>query len=429
MITAALIRKRLDPVRVARLADGLAVAVAVSLPWSVSATSILVLLWLLALIPTLDLAAVRHALARPAGGLPVLFFAIGASGTLWAHVSLAERLGGLDSFVRFLAIPLLFVQFNRSDRGMWVLAGFLASCTALLLLSAALVLWPVLGNGWANDLGVPVKAYITQSVEFVLCTFGLAWYVAQAIRNRKWATGAALMALAAAFLANVFYVATGRTTIVVIIVLLLVFFLHQFTRKGAFVALVAALAVGGAVWLSSPYLRMRVTGVYQEVESYRIENAPTSSGQRLEYWRKSIGFIADAPIIGHGTGSIGELFRRSILGRTGVAGLVSTNPHNQTLTVAVQLGLIGTAVLYAMWIAHLLFFRGARVVEWIGLVIVVQNIVGSLFNSFLFDYTEGWIYVFGVGVTGGMLLRSSAIGTTGPERSERGMAAEPLDRG
>ena len=59
----------------ARIADGLAVAVAVSLPWSTSATSILVVLWLLALIPTLDWANVRRELLTPAGGLPVLLFA------------------------------------------------------------------------------------------------------------------------------------------------------------------------------------------------------------------------------------------------------------------------------------------------------------------------------------------------------------------
>ena len=38
--------------------------------------------------------------------------------------------------------------------------------------------------------------------------------------------------------------------------------------------------------------------------------------------------------------------------------------------------------------------------------IVTQNIVGSLFNSSLFDFTEGWIYAFGLGVTGGVVLRS-----------------------
>ena len=46
--------------------------------------------------------------------------------------------------------------------------------------------------------------------------------------------------------------------------------------------------------------------------------------------------------------------------------------------------------------------------QWIGLVIVVQNIVGSLFNSHLFDFGQGWVYVLGVGVAGGMALKKRA---------------------
>jgi hypothetical protein len=41
---------------------------------------------------------------------------------------------------------------------------------------------------------------------------------------------------------------------------------------------------------------------------------------------------------------------------------------------------------------------------WIGLVVVVQNLVSSLFNSHLFDFHEGWIYVLGIGIAGGMSL-------------------------
>jgi O-antigen ligase len=73
---------------------------------------------------------------------------------------------------------------------------------------------------------------------------------------------------------------------------------------------------------------------------------------------------------------------------------------------AIQIGLVGAAVLWAMWIAHLFLFRGSDLASWIGLVIVAQNIVGSLFNSHLADFVQGWTYVFGVGVAGGMVLRA-----------------------
>ena len=51
----------------------------------------------------------------------------------WADVTLAERWGGLNSFLKLLAIPLLLVQFRRSDRGMWVFGGYLVACIVLLV--------------------------------------------------------------------------------------------------------------------------------------------------------------------------------------------------------------------------------------------------------------------------------------------------------
>ncbi len=122
-----------------RLADGLAIAVAVSLPWSTSATSILVVLWLLAVMPTLDSAGLRRTLLTPAGGLPVLLLLLAAVGMLWADVPWAERLDGLSAFLKLAVVPLLIVQFRRSDWGQWLLVGFLASCGLLLALSWAFV--------------------------------------------------------------------------------------------------------------------------------------------------------------------------------------------------------------------------------------------------------------------------------------------------
>ena len=89
-------------------------------------------------------------------------------------------------------------------------------------------------------------------------------------------------------------------------------------------------------------------------------------------------------------------------------GQVVSNPHNQTLNVAVQWGAFGVAVLFALWTVHLRLFRGDSLASWIGLLIVTQNIITSLFNSHLFDFHEGWMYVLGVGVAGGMVLKSRA---------------------
>ena len=94
-MTSISILSRFDRVRFERLADWLAVGVAVSLPWSTSATGILIALWMVATLPTLDVASVRRELLTAAGGLPVLLWVLAAVGMLWADVSWAERIGSL----------------------------------------------------------------------------------------------------------------------------------------------------------------------------------------------------------------------------------------------------------------------------------------------------------------------------------------------
>jgi O-antigen ligase len=213
-------------------------------------------------------------------------------------------------------------------------------------------------------------------------------------------------------LANIVFVATGRTALVVIVVLLVVLAAKKLNARNIFILSASAILLGVVGWSMSPYLRQRTTDVWSEIQKYEATQQSTSSGERIEFWTKSFAFIRDAPLIGHGTGSIRRLFEQTVAGKTGAAAVASSNPHNQTFAVAIQLGLIGAAVLWAMWIAHLLLVRGSSLAEWIGVVIVVQNVVGSLFNSHLFDFVQGWVYVFGVGVAGGLALKHRSAGRT-----------------
>jgi hypothetical protein len=77
--------------------------------------------------------------------------------------------------------------------------------------------------------------------------------------------------------------------------------------------------------------------------------------------------------------------------------------------VAIELGAFGAAVLLAMWAAHGLLFRGGGLMAWIGTIIVVQNFLSSMVNSHLFDFGQGWLYVFGVGIIGGTVLRDAQL--------------------
>ena len=244
---------------------------------------------------------------------------------------------------------------------------------------------------------------------FTVCALVILRFAFDMWQTNRHQLAALLAILALAFLANVFYVATSRTFLVVIPVLLIVFGYQVFGWKGAVSLVVGILVLAMAAWPSASSLRLRVSSFFDEIRAYQPTAVPTSAGERLEYWRKSVGFIQKAPLFGHGTGSIRDQFRHSVAGQSGMAAEVAANPHNQTLAVGIQLGLVGIALLLAMWIAHLALFRSDSLAAWVGLVVVVQNIVGSLFNSHLFDFTHGWAYVVGVGIAGGVVLRESGV--------------------
>jgi O-antigen ligase len=413
-MTGLSIARPFDRTKLLPAADWLLVGVALVMPWSTSLTAILLVLWLIVFVPTLDASDVRRELAHPAGWLPVLLVALGLLGMAWADVSLAERWNGVTSFLKLLVIPLLFAQFRRSDHGFWVFGGYVASCIVLLVGTALVhAIPPLAASIKLTPDNLLVRNAATQSGEFVTCIFGLLFLGLEALRRRQWPAAVVMAAVVLGMLASMFFVATGRTALAIIPVLLLVFAAKNLDVRGFAALIVGAIVLGVVAWFSSPYLRERTLDVWKETRAYEANDTQNSSGERLEFAKKSLQFWREAPLIGHGTGSIHALFIKSSAGKTGAQGSATTNPHNQTFAVAIQLGLMGAVVLWAMWIAHLLLFRGGGLAVWVGLVIVVQNIVGSFFNSHLFDFVQGWVYVVGVGVAGGMVLKRRARGSGG----------------
>jgi O-antigen ligase len=329
---------------------------------------------------------------------------------LWADVSWGERLAGYNPFNRLLVIPLLLAQFRRSDHGMRVLVGFFASVTGVLAFSWLLVLLPSLP--WHTIFyGVPAKDYILQSDEFLMCAVVLFAIALDRGRAGSWRSAAGPLALGALFVANIVFVVTGRTTLLVAPVLILLLGWREFRWKGLAGGAILLCVIGAGAAFESPYLHSRLVTSVDEWQTYESSGGVNSTSLHFEILKKSISMVRTAPIIGHGTGSIAEQFRTAAVGQSGISAIIGVNPHNQILAIGIQLGLVGVAVLLAMWAAHFLLFRGTGLTAWIGIVVVAENVVSSLVNSHLFDFTQAWLYIFGVGVAGGMALRARDCAT------------------
>lgn len=398
-----------DSAALFRAADVLVILTAASLPWSTTAPSIFVGLFLLAVTPSIDWRDYARKLTQPAFALPFAMLLLALLGTLWSEGAWADRLHAIKPVAKLVLIPPLLYHFSRSGRGLWVCIAFLASCALLAVFSWIVLLEPAWKIAATASSGVPVKNYIDQSQEFTLCAFALALPALTFWRSGNAVATAACLALILLFATNMVFVAAARTALLCIAVLLGLFAWRHLSRGATLLLLAATIAASALAWTTSHYLRQRITDIAVEYRHGHEDISRASTAQRLTYWRKSLHAFAEAPLIGHGTGSIKRQFERAATGGSSLDAEVVSNPHNQTLNVAVQWGLLGIVLLYALWIAHLRLFLGGGLAAWIGLVVVVQNIASSLLNSHLFDFHEGWMYVLGIGVAGGMVLRAGAL--------------------
>jgi O-antigen ligase len=406
-IGALLLRRWRDPAAWMTTVDVVAVLLAASLPWSTSLVGIFGVVLVIVMLPTIEASDFIASLKRPICAAPIALFVLALVGTLWSDARWGLRFYAVAPTAKLLLLPLLFYHFERSQRALWVFIAFLASCVALLAMSWLVAYVPNLTLK-AKDVaspGVFVKNYIDQSQEFALCAVVLAFPILNLLRARRVGPALLLFLVAMGFLANMLFVVVSRTALVTMPIMLAVFGAMHLRWRTNLMILAAAVIVAALAWTASPYLQQRVDSFSREYQLYEEQGAVTSVGERLEFWRKSLGFFVAAPMIGHGTGSTEGLFAQAAAGQTGIAAEIIRNPHNQTLNVAVQWGVLGVVTLYAMWLSHLLMFRGDGLFNWIGLLVVVQNIFTSLFNSHIFDFHEGWMYVLGVGIAGGVVLK------------------------
>jgi O-antigen ligase len=383
------------------IADIFAILAALTLPWSTTLPAIFVLLWLGAVAWVMDWRAYGRLLKLPICYLPFALVGLAVVGTLWSDAAWPARLYAVSPTLKLLVLPGLFYHFQRSSRGMWVFVAFLVSCALLMVMSWIVAYDPSLSLKpiQSDTRGVFVKNYIDQSQEFALCAVALVYPFMRLVRAEKFWPALLLGLLAVCFIGTMAFIVASRTAVVTMPIMLAAFVLVHMRPRTSLIVIGAMVALVGLLWVTTSDVRWGPKRILKDYQLYKTGEHVTSIGLRLEFWQKSLRFISEAPIIGHGTGSLRGLFERA----TGQRDIIS-NPHNQTLNVAVQWGMIGVLLLYAMWLVHLLLFRGEGFIASIGLLVVVQNIFTSLFNSHLFDFHEGWMYVLGVGVAGGMTL-------------------------
>jgi O-antigen ligase len=386
-----------------------AVATAAMLPVSTSgqaiALSVFVVLALLTVKPEEWLATI----VTPAAAIPVGLFVLIVIGMLWSPTPFAPG-GGVGHYAKLLLVPVAMACAFTPRQGLQIGYGFLAGCLVILALSFLSFFIPLPSPFSHATDGVPVKDNAVQSGCFALCAFALALGGVNAwvAGNRRRA--AAMLILALVFLADVFMIYISKTGILMTMALVGLFVVQAGGwKRSLLIATPIVLVAAIALWSSGPAQRRLAqiaTDIHAVDSGKGNSEATLSTASRLDFWSKAVEFIEQAPLFGHGTGSTKSLYQSLEATRPSPYGEAVPDPHNQFFAIAIQVGLVGGAILLAMWAAHFAMFVGGGFACAIGQAVVIQNFVGSLFNSHLSTVTQGMLYCLAVGLLGGIVLRA-----------------------
>ncbi len=404
-----------------------AITTAFMLPVSTSGQAIAVSIFVVLALLTLDRERLSSTLRSPQGYLPVLLFALLLVGVLWSMQPLGAAIKWVGPYAKLLLIPLVMATGFTRREALQIGYGFLAACLILLALSWAYLLWPNGPWGWFRDPGVPVKDNAVQSECFALCAFGLAVGAIKIWRRDRQTRAIVMTVLAVLFFANIFLILFSKTGILIALALLGLLLLYDRSwPRRALIALPALFIIALSQLVSSPAQLRReqvitdlaaLSGTQENAadaqKSASKSTAETiSTSSRLDFWSKAAIFVKQAPVFGHGTGSIRPLYQSMEATRPSPYGQAVADPHNQFLHVVLQVGLVGGLLLLAMWAWHARMFLGRDFASVLGLAVVLQNFIGSLFNSHLSQVTQGMLYCLAVGLLGAIVMNATTRTTT-----------------
>jgi O-antigen ligase len=386
-----------------------AVTTAFMIPVSTSGQAIALSFFVLFAALTVERKQWLITLATPAAAIPVGLYLLILIGMSWSPTPFAPG-GGVAHYAKLLLIPIAMASAFTPRQALQIGHGFLAGCLVVLVLSF-LSFFILLPPPFQHSMGgVPLKDNAVQSGCFALCAFALALggvRVGVAGNRRR---AAAMIVLALVFLADIFMIFISKTGVLMTAALIVLFLIHaEGWKRSLLIAVPIVLVAAIALWSSAPAQR-RLAQIATDINAVEgnkgSSQATLSTASRLDFWSKAVEFIKEAPLFGHGTGSTKSLYQSLEASRPSPYGEAVPDPHNQFLAIAIQVGLVGGALLLVMWAVHFSMFIGRGFASAIGQAVVLQNFIGSLFNSHLSTVTQGMLYCLAVGLLGGLVQRA-----------------------
>jgi len=292
-------------------------------------------------------------------------------------------------------LPIILLLYERPVWQTRSLNAFAIGMT-FILVSTWLNIWFVLPWSSSQTPGWGVSHHVMYDhiIQNVMMSFYVVYALLQADKHKQGHWRAIWLVLAAGAVFSITHLSQGRTGVVVLVPALLTYGATRWGARKTLIALPLAAIVLGAAAMSSSVMRERIEQAYTEF-SNRDADVFSSIGHRLYNWETTPKLIAEAPVIGHGTGAYHTEICR-FMDKPEWCDIFHWHSHNQYLFFAADHGLIG-AGLYIALIASLFVVAyksphpAART-----LLFTLAGIlaVDSLFNSPMFSSKEAEFFLY-----------------------------------
>lgn len=339
----------------------------------------------------------------------VVLFVIILLSAGWSDAGSNVALHWVSKYKKLLVIPLMMPFFQIDDHKKFFLNGLLFSLLVGLLISYSNY-FGLTNIGPCPNVGCSTHSHITLSMFnclLFLLAIGLSFSAKTLLKRRFYYAVAILSAI------NVAWVLQSRTgqlmvfTLIVYLSFALQEFKHKSLRGKRWLRLLIAASVVGVLTIGvfikkeSRFADSIQKISAQKAESFKSTDTTVSVDVRFEFYRKTIALIAQKPLLGWGAGGHEpELLRLSEQGVTDYERIIFSNPHNEYLAWTVQTGLLGLACLL-LWL-FTVWQHASRLEDPVHKLLIMGWLLifslGSLLNSFLLDFSEGYMMVLLIAV-------------------------------
>lgn len=370
-----------------KLGKASAIALAFAVPISTAITTILVVITFLAWLLGPNHANKKNILSHHP--IVMWIYAIIALSIVGMFYSVGDeesmRRSLIDS-LRLGVIPILMYFYQDKKIGRLALWAFAFAMLFTMVLAFGKV-YGGLPIGTKYPMGAVFKSHIKTSFFMAIAAFYLASQC-KYLPQYRWP----LIAVVALMVYYLLFMSVGRIGYITLVLCLMILAWQWYRLKGMMMATcIASVMIVGA-YFTSPVLSDRLNLLVQDIDFYQQGGRllESSLGSRLEFAKTSSALFLEKPFFGWGTGSYGAAYSEY---HEGENTLLTDNPHNEYLRIAVELGAVGLLLLLG------LFYRQWQLTRQMPLDlrgfcqgVLLTFMLGCILNSWLKDFAEGYFF-------------------------------------